>query len=352
MSRIIYILISLFILGFIVTAHEFGHYLVGRLCGIGITEFSIGFGPKIFGFKRKGIKYSLRIIPLGGFCAFVGEDEDNPAPNAMNKMPVWKRFLTVASGPAMNFVLAFIFCAILLGGFYYAENLPRIDIIYPETPAAASELQPGDIVTEVNGESIPFSGSGMELARSIIRSADPSLPITLTIDRDGSMTEIAITPAKFVDEASGQESYQIGIAFGGRRYTLGEALSGSFGYMVDFTRAMVNSLKDLIFRGIGTEDVMGPVGIISFVSDQVSSDRLYGVVNLIFFLSLNLGIMNLLPLPGLDGGRLIFLIIEGIRRKPIPPEKEGMVHAAGLILLMSLVVFITYKDIIRLFTGG
>lgn len=351
MSSILYIILALCILGFITVVHEFGHYIVGRLCGIGIVEFAVGFGPKLLSFTRKGIKYSLRLLPLGGFCAFVGEDGENPAPNAMNNMPVWKRFLTVASGPAMNFIVAFIFCVILLCNFMVAEYQPWIAEIYENTPAAVSELQEGDIVTHVNGAAISYDTAGMEEARSIILDSAEQ-EIILSIEREGEAREIAITPAPVVDEASGETYYQLGIAFGSRGYTFGEAVKGSFGYMVDFTRAIGLALKDLVFHGTGADDVMGPVGIISFVSDTISTSRWYGFVYLVFFLSLNLGFMNLLPLPGLDGGRLIFLIVEGIRRKPVPPEKEGMVHALGLTLLFALVIFITYKDIIRLITGG
>lgn len=351
MSNILYILLALLILGFITVVHEFGHYIVGRLCGIGIVEFAVGFGPKLLSFTRKGIRYSLRLLPLGGFCSFVGEDGENPAPNAMNNMPVWKRFLTVAAGPVMNFIVAFIFCVILLCNFMVAEYQPWIAQIYENTPAAASELQTGDIVTHVNGEAISYDTAGMETARSIILDAGEQ-EITLSVERGGEKHEIAITPAPIVDEASGETYYQLGIAFGSRGFTFGEAIKGSFGYMVDFTRALGMALKDLVFHGTGADEVMGPVGIISFVSDTISVSRWYGAVYLVFFLSLNLGFMNLLPLPGLDGGRLVFLIVEGIRRKPVPPEKEGMVHALGLMLLFGLVIFITYKDIIRLVTGG
>lgn len=351
MSSILYILLALIILGFITVAHEFGHYIVGRLCGIGIIEFAVGFGPKLLGFTRKGIKYSLRALPFGGFCAFVGEDGENPAPNAMNNMPVWKRFLTVAAGPVMNFIVAFIFCVILLCNFMVAEYQPWIAEIYENTPAAVSELREGDIVTHVNGEAISYDTAGMETARSIILDS-AEREITLSVEREGESHEIAITPAPVVDEASGETYYQLGIAFGSRSFTFGEAVKGSFGYMADFTRALGMALKDLVFHGTGADEVMGPVGIISFVSDTISSSRMYGVVYLVFFLSLNLGFMNLLPLPGLDGGRLVFLIVEGIRRKPVPPEKEGMVHGLGLTLLFALVIFITYKDIIRLVSGG
>ena len=352
MSRILYILIAIIMLGFIVTVHEFGHYLVGRLCGIGIIEFSVGFGPKLLGFKRKGIAYSLRAIPLGGYCSFVGEDESNPAPNAMNNQPVWKRILTVAAGPAMNFVLAFLFCTILLSSFIIAEYQPRIAHIYENTPAASCGIELGDIVTEINGSPISYDGAGVEAARAAISGADLSQPLSLTVRRGGETLTLPVQPERIVDPETGAASYQLGIAFGGRTHRFGEALGRACGYMVEFTGEMLKALKDLLFHGTGVNDMMGPVGIISFVSDQVSSDKLYAVVNLIFFLSLNIGIMNLLPIPGLDGGRLIFLIVEAIRRKPVPPNREGAVHAAGLMLLLLLFVFITYKDILRLFTGA
>ena len=282
----------------------------------------------------------------------MGEDEANPAPNAMNNQPVWKRFLTVFAGPAMNFVLACLFCTILLSNFIIAEYLPRISYVYPDTPAAVCGIEPGDVVTSVNGESIQFDGAGMEAARAAIQNADHTRPIELILEKDGVARTLSITPDAIVDEASGQTSYQIGIAFGGRTYTCLEALGRSGSYMVEFTGLMLGALKDLVFHGSGVEEMMGPVGIISFVSDQVANDQLYAVVNLIFFLSLNIGIMNLLPLPALDGGRLIFLIVEGVRRKPIPPEKEGLVHAIGMGLLLMLFVFITYKDVLRLIVGG
>ena len=312
----------------------------------------MGFGPKIFSFKRKEILYSLRVIPLGGYCAFVGEDEANSAPNAMNNQPVWKRFLTVAAGPAMNFILAYIFCAILLSNFILAELQPRVTYIYENTPAVASGLETGDVVTTVNGTAVSYDGAGVETLRQAIANSSEAQPLTLTIERDGAQSEITIAPELALNPQTGQSTPQLGIAFGGRTYTFGEALGNSVRYMVDFTRELLNALKNLVFKGQGAGDMMGPVGIISYVSDQIASDSLYAVVSLIFFLSLNIGLMNLLPLPALDGGRLVCLIVEAIRRKPVPPEKEGMVHAIGLGLLMVLFLVITYQDIIRLITGG
>ena len=352
MLNLLYILLAIIMLGFIVTVHEFGHYLVGRLCGIGIIEFSVGFGPRICGFTRKGIKYSLRAIPLGGYCSFVGEDEQNAAPNAMNNQPVWKRFLTVAAGPAMNFVLAFIFCVILLTNFVYAEYLPKIDQVVADMPAAECGLEVGDVVQEINGVSLPYSYEGITLLHNTLQTAEPGSPIAFTILRGDETLNITVTPAEIVDETTGETAYQIGVAFGGRTYHLGEALSSGVRYMISYTDALLDALKELVFHGNGMEDMRGTVGIISLASQEISSGGTYSVINLIFFLSLNIGIMNLLPLPALDGGRLVFLIIEAIRRKPIPPEKEGLVHAIGLGLLLLLFLFLTYKDILRLFTGG
>ena len=352
MTKILYVIIAIFMLGFIVTIHEFGHYLVGRICGIGIVEFSIGMGPKLFGFQRKDIQYSIRAIPIGGYCAFVGEDENNSDPRAMNRQPVWKRILTVLAGPVMNFVLAYLFCAILLSNFILAEYLPRISGVYENTAAATCGIEPGDVVTSVNATPISFDQEGVNLLRETLDAVNPEDEVSLTLDRDGESIELSLPLTRMEDEESGTSAYMLGVILDGRTYTCLEALRSSCGFMVDFTAAMLQSLKDLIFHGTGAGDVIGPVGIISFVSNQVYDQKLYALVYWIFILSLNLGIMNLLPIPGLDGGRLVFLVVEAIRRKPIPPEKEGMVHAIGMGLLFLLIIIITFKDVVRLITGG
>lgn len=356
--NLLYIIAALLILSFIVMVHEFGHYLAGRLCGIGIVEFAVGMGPKLFGWERKGIKYSVRAIPIGGFCAFVGEDDDNPAPNAMNRMPVWKRIVTVASGPIMNFVLAYVVCAILLANFMNVLLMPRIDAVIEDMPAIEAGFEAGDVVVAVNGTEISYDNDGAELMRSIVQSADDQTVINFTVDRDGEIIEIPLSPklvpVQYVNAQTGEEyyqdTYQIGIQFGVRNYTFAESIKGSAGYMVDTAKLMIDSLKNLVFKGEGVDDISGPVGIVSVMTQQIS-EGLYMILYLVFIISLNLGIMNLLPLPALDGGRLVFLAVEGITRKRIPPEKEGYVHALGLLLLFGFMIFITYKDIVRLITG-
>ena len=350
-SNILYILLAIVMLGIIVTVHEFGHYLVGRLCGIGIVEFSVGFGPRLFGWERKGIKYSLRGIPLGGYCAFVGEDEQNDDPRAMNNQPVWKRFVTVLAGPAMNFLLAFVVCAVMLGGYFIAETYPIVDQVMADMPAQAAGLQPGDRILSVRGTEITTDTAGVREMLSVMQSGDLTQPIDLEIERDGETLSFAITPVPVEQEDGSATRYQIGIVFSSRTYNFIESIREAGGYMVDTTVQMLESLKNLIFKGEGLEDTAGTVGIIAVVAQQ-AREGMYMVLWLMFIISLNLGIMNLLPIPALDGGRLLFLIVEAIRRKPIPPEKEGIVHAVGMVLIFGLFIVLTYHDIVKLISGG
>ena len=351
LSNILYVLLAIAMLGVIVTVHEFGHYCVGRLCGIGIVEFSVGFGPKLLGWKRKGIQYSLRAIPLGGYCAFVGEDERNDDPRAMNNQPVWKRFLTVLAGPFMNFVLAFVACAIMLNAYFIAETYPIVNEVMPGQPAAEAGLMPGDRILEVNGEALTNDTAGVSRMINVIQSGDLSKPIDLVVERNGERLSYSMTAAPVTDESGQVTRYQIGIVFSSRTYNFFESIREAGGYMVETTGMMLESLKNLIFKGEGLEDTAGTVGIIAVVAQQ-AREGAYMVLWLIFIISLNLGIMNLLPIPALDGGRLLFLIVEAIRRKPIPPEKEGAVHAVGMVLLLGLFVVLTYHDIVKLVTGG
>ena len=347
--NLLYILLAIVMLGLIVTVHEFGHYLVGRLCGIGIVEFSVGFGPPIISREIKGIKYSLRIIPLGGYCAFVGEDAQSNDPRAMNNQPVWKRFLTVLAGPFMNFVLAFVVCAVMLSSFFVAETFPIVDQVIADMPAESAGLLPGDRILSVNGQTLTEDTAGVNLMIGTMQSSDLTQPVELTVLRDGVEQTFSMTAVPVTDD-SGATRYQIGIVFASRTFTLWESLRESGGYMIDTTGQMLESLRNLIFKGEGLEDTMGTVGIITLVS-QRAREGMYMVLWLMFIISLNLGIMNLLPIPALDGGRLLFLVVEAIRRKPIPPEEEGMVHTVGMLLIFGLFIVLTYHDIWMLVTG-
>lgn len=340
LTNLLYTLLAILLLCLLIVVHELGHFVVGRLCGVGVVEFSVGFGPKLFGWRGKETDYSIRAIPLGGFCKFVGEDEDNSAPNAMNNMPVWKRFLTVAAGPVMNFLFAYLAAVIMLC-LFYGTIAPTVDTVVEGMPAYEAQLQTGDIVTHANGTEISYDTEGTNVLREMIRSSDS---VDLTVLRDDETLNLTLVPDLVIDESTGEQVQQIGITFRFIPYSFGTAVPAAAEMLKDMSTMMLDFLRDLIFKGQGAEEVAGPIGTVAVVSQYIALDP----SQLIYFavvISLNLGIMNLIPFPGLDGSRLVFLIVEGIRRKPVPAEKEGMVHAIGLVLLLGLSVVLIWHDI-------
>ena len=191
-SSLLYIILAIVILSVIVVCHEFGHYVVGRLTGIKVLEFAVGMGPKMIGWRRNGIDYSLRAIPLGGFCRFKGEEEDSTDPDSFTGAPVWKRFLTVLCGPLMNFVLAFVAMVLLLSLNGWYESVPGIYSIIEGTPAYEAGLLPGDIITAVEGEEIPYSEAGMKRVQQIISASQSGIGVDFTVDRGGEIVDLTI----------------------------------------------------------------------------------------------------------------------------------------------------------------
>lgn len=362
MLNIASILLALVILGVVVTIHEFGHFIVGKLSGIAVTEFAVGMGPKIISWKGKETRYSLRLLPLGGFCAFVGEDEDNPDPRAMNNQPVWKRFLTVFAGPFMNFLLAFIMAVVLIASSaipnpYSVVTLPVLYSVDENMPAGRAGLQAGDRVLLVDGEEIAPSDEGVEMLRSRIMATDEGNTLTLTIERGAETLDVSLAPEYSEEEGR----LLIGIVFAAQyeEYNCNvitavpEALE-LLGKTVINTIAFLKDMISGLLRGVGVEQgsVSGVVGIVSSVSNDVqtsfSSGFAMGIYSILFWLlniSLSLGIMNLLPIPALDGGRLVFLTIEGIRRKPLNREKEAIVNLVGFAILILLMIVVTVSDV-------
>ncbi|MDY3026930.1 MAG: RIP metalloprotease RseP [Candidatus Faecivicinus sp.] len=343
LSNILYILLAIVILGVIIVFHEFGHFIVGRLCGIGVVEFSVGFGPKLLGWKRKGTQFSLRAIPLGGFCKFVGEDESNSAPDAMNNASVWKRILTVFAGPAMNFLVAFLAGIAMLCLFYNADVYPVVNQVVDASAAQEAGLLPGDAILAANGAEIAQNSDGTQaLSQQIAQGGE----IRLTVRRGEETLEINASP-KEVQNEDGSRSYLLGVVFQTRRFGFLEAIPASGRMMANVTGQLFDTLRKLIFHGEGADEMTGTVGTVVVISEVMQRDR--GTIwDILFLISLNLGIMNLLPIPALDGGRLVFLIVEAIRGKPVPPEKEGMVHLIGFGLILILFVALTWHDIVNI----
>ena len=304
----------------------------------------MGMGPLLLKKKsKKGTQFSLRLFPIGGYCQFYGEDEDLPDPRAFNRQAVWKRAVTVASGPLMNFIVAFLVIVLYMSAVGLLAVVPNVAQVEPNAQQAG--LMPGDELIAVNGEAVTDT---QMIALAIDESAGES--VTLTVQRDGEQMEIAVTP--FYDEELGR--YRAGFTFAQQRVRvpLGQSVPFSVSYNVESVRLIASTLKNLLFKGEGVNDVTGPVGTVYVIQEVTQAGGLDVYLELIALISVNLGVVNLLPIPGLDGSRLLFLLVEAIRRRPVKRELEGAIHAAGFILLMGLMIVLTYKDIMSFFVAG
>lgn len=354
---ILYVLLAIVLLGVLVMVHEFGHFMAARLVGIEVQEFSIGFGPKLLGWKgRRGTAFSLRAIPLGGYCAFYGEDDAQGAhvddARSYSCQSVWKRMFSVIMGPMMNFILAFVVVVAYywIGGIAQVTGYePYIAEVAGAGPAYSAGLEEGDVIAEINGESM-LDGTMDTLLDAIAGYQEGDAPLQLTVYRGDTLLETALTP--FYDEEEGK--YRIGVSIGGRAITettpatLGEAISSGWDWCVYAGGVIINALKNLVTTGEGLENTAGPVGVVSMVTQEVKVGGFDAFLNLLVVISINLGIMNLLPIPGLDGSRFLFMLLEAIRRKPVPPQKEAMVHLCGYVLLFGLMIFFTFRDVLNL----
>lgn len=339
-----YYILALLLIGVLILAHEAGHFLAARACGIGVQEFAMGMGPLLLKkTSKKGTQFSLRLFPIGGYCQFYGEDEDLPDPRAFNRQPVWKRAITVASGPLMNFIVAFLVIVLYMSAVGLLAVVPKVAQVEPNAQQAG--LMPGDELIAVNGEAVTDT---QLIAMAIDESAGSD--VTLTVLRDGEQMEIAVTP--FYDEELGR--YRAGFTFAQERVhvPLLQSIPFSVSYNVESVRLIASTLKNLVFKGEGVNEVTGPVGTVYVIQEVTQTGGLDVYLELIALISVNLGVVNLLPIPGLDGSRLLFLLVEAIRRRPVKREMEGAIHAAGFILLMGLMIVLTYKDIMSFFVAG
>lgn len=339
------LILALLLFSFIVFFHELGHFLLARKNGIYVEEFSIGMGPVLVKKKGKETTYSIRLLPIGGAC-MMGEDEvENQDENSFNNKSVWARISVIAAGPIFNFILAFILSVIVVSWLGYDK--PIVKTVMENSAAEEAGIQAGDVITEVNGKNIHIF---REI--SAYNQFHPGEELELGFERDGEKHTVSLQTRP--DETG---RYLIGITQGQyRKANAFTALQYGFyevKFWIDYT---IESLKMLFTGVIGLDQLSGPVGIVDVVDEAYDTNIQYGVssvvlafLNLSILLSANLGVMNLLPIPALDGGRLVFLIVEAIRGKRIPPEKEGMVHLAGLIALFGLMIFVMFNDLKRIF---
>lgn len=350
----VFITIILFIIIFstIVVSHEFGHFILAKANGIRVLEFAVGMGPTILAFQKGETKYSLKLLPFGGACMFDGEDglnmEEGRAPEEGSFLAanVWSRISCVAAGPIFNFILAFLFSLVIVG--YCGTDLPVLNEVTAGGAAEAAGLESGDVIKEINGENIHLY---REI--SLISMINRGESMEIVYERNGQKYETTLQP--LYDETAGR--YYMGI-YGAGQYEKcsGFRLIQYSAYEVQYwMRATLKSLVMMLQGNVKKDDISGPVGIAQIVGETYEETKDYGIssvvlsmMNIAVLLSVNLGVLNLLPLPALDGGRLVFMLIEVIRGKPVPPDKEGMVHFIGLVIFMILMVLVMYNDIMRL----
>ncbi len=340
------IIVAILLFSFIVLFHELGHFLLAKKNGIDVEEFALGMGPMLFSKEYKGTRYALRLLPIGGAC-MMGEDEEaTGAGGNFHSKSVWARISVIAAGPVFNFILAFILSVILVVMVGYDK--PVVAGVDEEYPVAEAGIQEGDIIIRMGDKKI-------NLFREIstYNQFHQGEEVEVTYLHDGEKHVVTMTP-KYNEEA---EYYMLGIVRGNNeKANVLTALQYGLYEVKYWICTTVSSLGMLVTGQVGIKDLSGPVGIVDMVDSTYKSSVSYGIsavlanmMNLAILLSANLGVMNLLPIPALDGGRLVFLFVEAIRRKKIPPEKEGYVHFIGFVLLMLLMVIVMFNDIQRVF---
>jgi regulator of sigma E protease len=338
------ILLALLVFGALVFVHEFGHFIVAKLSGIKVTEFALGMGPAIISRKRGETLYTVRIFPIGGFTAFEGDEEESADPRAFNREKRWKRALVLIAGSAMNLLLGLI----LLGILSANTEMFGTTIIsgFSEGSASSEWLMVDDNVQRINGHRVRTDN---DMLYELSRDRDGVMEIeVLRRNALGEQEVLRLEGVAFAMRDLGGISVPI-IDFGvyGVRPTIGRVISNTFNLTGSVVKQVWGGFTDLLTRRYGVEQLSGPVGMTTEIGKAAS----YGWRNLftlIAIITVNLGVFNLLPLPALDGGRLIFLGIEAVRRKPINPRYEGYVHAVGFFLIVGLIVVVTFGDISKL----
>ena len=340
------IIIAILLFSFIIIFHELGHFLLAKANGIRVDEFSLGLGPTLIGKQIGGTFFCIKLLPFGGACMMGEDDADDTSEGSFNSKSVWARISVIAAGPVFNLILAWIFCVILIGATGYQST--EITSVLDGYSAQEEGLQPGDVIKEINGRNVHL----WDDVRLYTLTHPNDTPYEVVYERDGEEYTAMIEPRQLEGDVSPllgvtSENFERPGVFGSMQYGMYKLK-----YWINYT---VDSLRMLVTGQVGIKDMSGPVGIVNVVDDVYQSAAPAGVLAIILnlmnfgtFLSANLGVVNLLPIPALDGGRLVFLIIEAVRRKRVPPEKEGMVHFAGFALLMVLMVVVMYNDIMKL----
>lgn len=345
-SKVWPFLVAILFFGLLISIHELGHFTFAKLFKVKVNEFALGMGPAIFKKKKGETTYALRLLPIGGYVSMEGEDEESTDENAFNRKKVWQKLIIVAAGAIMNLILGVVIVATCLS---MDDLVGTTKILQFEENAKSQQtgLQVGDQILEIDGHRV---FSDMDISFLMTRSDDGKFD--MIVRRDGEKVELEdVTFKTYKQDGYTLITYDFTIL--GKETTFFNVLGTAVKQTVSITRLVWLSLFDLVTGKFGLSDLSGPIGTVNILANVTSSaveskENLVSALNLMAFVSINIGVFNLLPLPALDGGRLFFLLIEGIRRKPIKPKYEGYIHGAGLALLLLLMVAVTFNDIVNL----
>lgn len=344
------ILFALLFFGVIIMIHECGHFACAKLFKVKVNEFSLGMGPALFKRKKGDTLYAVRLFPIGGYVAMEGEDDASEDDRAFNKKPVWQKMIIVVAGALMNLILGFILMVLLLTTSTDLIGTNTIKEFYPDAVSSQYGLQAGDRFVEIDGHHV-----WSELDLSFLMSRSQDGVFDFVVERNGE--KVTLNDVHFATEQqNGITLIQYDFIIIGEQPGFLNIVKNAFTQSASIVRMVWLSVFDLVTGRYGMSELAGPVGTVDIIADvtaqAVSSGSLTNLLTIMAFITINVGVANLLPLPALDGGRFLFLAIEAVRRKPVNPKYEGYVHAAGLVLLLLLMVVVTYNDIARIVHGA
>ncbi|MCQ2546019.1 MAG: RIP metalloprotease RseP [Clostridia bacterium] len=328
------VIYAILIFCLLIFVHELGHFIVAKACGVKVNEFALGMGPAIFKKQKGETLYALRIFPIGGYCAMEGEDEDSEEPRAFNNQPAWQRACVLAAGSFMNLLTCVVLLIVI--AFWVGTSTTTINEVSDGSPAQKAGIVSGDTILQVDGKKI---NEWDDLIQSIGYSENDKADIT--VERDGE--EITLTTE--LEYSKETERKMIGIT-PTSEHRPGKAVVGGIKNTGSMTVMMYTILKQLFTGEVSVKELSGPVGIV-YATNQAAKSGLMYVIYLAALLSLNLAIINMLPFPALDGGRLLFLVIRLFTGKKVSDETEGKIHFIGICLLFALMIYVTFNDVIR-----
>ncbi len=355
MGTVLLVIIGIVMFGFLIAIHEFGHFITAKLCGVKVNEFAIGMGPKLLSRQGRETLYSLRLFPIGGYCAMEGEDEDTGDPRSFQRAKAWKKFIILVAGAAMNFLVGFL----IFFGLYLASQGYSVEFIQdfePWSALPAQGLQVGDEFLSVDGHRILIDGD----ADIFLGRAGAYADIEVLRDGQRILFEDLDMSRTAVTGTDGETYYRLGVSLDSRVYpaSFGDKLRLTWNRSMDTIRLVWLGLGDLVTGHVGIREVAGPVGIVDMMGQVASNapsslEAFLRILSLVAFIAINLAVMNLLPIPALDGGRIFFLVVNlifsAVTKKSLDPKYEGVVNAVFLVGLLVFMAVVAVSDILKLF---